>query len=76
MAYKVDDNGDIVLDKDHLEVRMDLYKKTFAHYEPLGWYSTGHEISEADIKIHKEVEKKGMGIFFFFWGGGVEGGFF
>eukprot|EP01133_Synstelium_polycarpum_P015587 gene15587-18518_t len=43
------------LDLDYLKKKNEQFKKVFATYEILGWYSTGTVVTKDDLTIHKQV---------------------
>ncbi|KAH7445200.1 hypothetical protein KP509_02G112400 [Ceratopteris richardii] len=43
------------LDRDFLYKKQEQYKKVFPKYDILGWYSTGSDIVETDMQIHKAL---------------------
>lgn len=51
---KCDDTADC-LDRTFLEKKQEQYKKVFPKYDILGWYSTGSDIQETDMQIHKAL---------------------
>ncbi|CAK9232276.1 unnamed protein product [Sphagnum jensenii] len=44
-----------VLDRAFLESKQEQYKKVFPKYDVLGWYSTGSDIQDSDMLIHKAL---------------------
>ncbi|CAM6033028.1 unnamed protein product [Sphagnum compactum] len=44
-----------VLDRAFLESKQEQYKKVFPKYDVLGWYSTGSDIQDSDMLIHKSL---------------------
>ncbi|XP_010252870.1 PREDICTED: COP9 signalosome complex subunit 6a-like [Nelumbo nucifera] len=43
------------LDRSFLEKKQELYKKVFPNFYILGWYSTGSDVQESDMHIHKAL---------------------
>eukprot|EP00250_Pteridium_aquilinum_P009092 c18437_g1_i1 orf=248-1153(+) len=43
------------LDRDFLFKKQEQYKKVFPKYDILGWYSTGSDIQETDMQMHKAL---------------------
>ncbi|KAJ3677592.1 hypothetical protein LUZ60_003316 [Juncus effusus] len=43
------------LDRAFLEKKQELYKKVFPNFYILGWYSTGSDVEESDMLIHKAL---------------------
>ncbi|EES14305.1 hypothetical protein BDA96_07G231000 [Sorghum bicolor] len=43
------------LDRAFLEKKQELYKKVFPDFYVLGWYSTGSDVHETDMQIHKAL---------------------
>ncbi|KAJ4811123.1 hypothetical protein LUZ62_023689 [Rhynchospora pubera] len=43
------------LDRAFLEKKQELYKKVFPTFYILGWYSTGSDVEEADMLIHRSL---------------------
>ncbi|KAG0624917.1 hypothetical protein M758_2G013900 [Ceratodon purpureus] len=44
-----------VLDRAFLETKQEQYKKVFPKYDVLGWYSTGSDVQDSDMHIHKAL---------------------
>eukprot|EP00249_Psilotum_nudum_P013428 c24330_g1_i1 orf=506-1411(-) len=51
---KYDEAGDCI-DRQFLETKQEQYKKVFPKYDILGWYSTGCDVQDADMQIHKAL---------------------
>ncbi|CAD7698652.1 unnamed protein product [Ostreobium quekettii] len=47
-----------VIDWEFMEKRLEQYKDVFPKLELVGWYSTGSELREADMVIHRRVMEK------------------
>ncbi|AQK58199.1 COP9 signalosome complex subunit 6a [Zea mays] len=43
------------LDRAFLEKKQELYKKVFPDFYVLGWYSTGSDVHDTDMQIHKAL---------------------
>ncbi|CAL5013287.1 unnamed protein product [Urochloa decumbens] len=43
------------LDRAFLEKKQELYKKVFPDFYVLGWYSTGSDVQDTDMQIHKAL---------------------
>ncbi|CAM6090918.1 unnamed protein product [Calypogeia fissa] len=43
------------LDRPFLETKQEQYKKVFPKYDVLGWYSTGSDVQDSDMQIHKAL---------------------
>ena len=43
------------LERAFLEKKLELYKKVFPEFYVLGWYSTGSDVQDTDILIHKAL---------------------
>ncbi|KAL2609792.1 hypothetical protein R1flu_028365 [Riccia fluitans] len=43
------------LDRPFLETKQEQYKKVFPKYDVLGWYSTGSDVQDTDMLIHKAL---------------------
>ncbi|XP_062192748.1 COP9 signalosome complex subunit 6-like [Phragmites australis] len=43
------------LDRAFLEKKQELYKKVFPDFYVLGWYSTGSDVRDTDMQIHKAL---------------------
>jgi COP9 signalosome complex subunit 6 len=50
---KVD--GDFVLDKEYYDTKEEQFKQVFSDQDFLGWYTTGENPNESDIKVHKQI---------------------
>eukprot|EP00245_Coleochaete_scutata_P017813 TRINITY_DN8926_c0_g1_i1.p1 TRINITY_DN8926_c0_g1~~TRINITY_DN8926_c0_g1_i1.p1 ORF type:complete len:301 (+),score=47.20 TRINITY_DN8926_c0_g1_i1:213-1115(+) len=48
-------DGTIVVDRAFLTQKQEQYKKVFPKNDILGWYSTGSDIHDADMQIHKAL---------------------
>jgi len=44
-----------ILDRAFLDKKHEQYKKVFPKYDILGWYSTGSDVKETDMQIHKSL---------------------
>lgn len=42
-------------DRQFLEKKQEQYKKVFPQYDVLGWYSTGADVQDSDMQIHKAL---------------------
>lgn len=51
----VDMEGRPTFDGEFLETQLDLISQVYPSYELLGWYSTGTEPSEDDMRFHRSV---------------------
>eukprot|EP00270_Netrium_digitus_P014105 TRINITY_DN4755_c0_g1_i2.p1 TRINITY_DN4755_c0_g1~~TRINITY_DN4755_c0_g1_i2.p1 ORF type:complete len:281 (+),score=21.97 TRINITY_DN4755_c0_g1_i2:177-1019(+) len=49
------DSKDVILDRDFLLTKIEQYKKVFPNYDILGWYSTGSDVEDSDMNIHKAL---------------------
>lgn len=49
------DDGRLQLDTTFLELRVEQYKQIFPKYDVVGWYSTGPDASEDDLRLHAQV---------------------
>jgi len=47
--------GAIVIDKTYLNKKQEQFKKVFPTYDFLGWYSTGNQVLNSDVNIHKQI---------------------
>mmetsp|Transcript_40628 Transcript_40628/g.104022 ORF Transcript_40628/g.104022 Transcript_40628/m.104022 type:complete len:307 (-) Transcript_40628:189-1109(-) len=47
------DGGEVRLDKEFLATKQDQYKKVFPTIDVVGWYSSGSELQDEDMQIHK-----------------------
>ncbi|GBG59461.1 hypothetical protein CBR_g38485 [Chara braunii] len=45
----------LTLDREFLNTKHEQYKKVFPSYDILGWYSTGIDVQETDMNIHKAL---------------------
>jgi len=48
-------DGTIVIDQTYLHKKQEQFKKVFPTYDFLGWYSTGNQVQNADVAIHKQI---------------------
>lgn len=48
-------DGVPIFDNDYLRQKQEQYKKVFPNFEVVGWYSTGAEVSNVDMQIHKSI---------------------
>jgi len=48
-------DGSIVIDQTYLHKKLEQFKKVFPTYDFLGWYSTGNQVQNADVGIHKQI---------------------
>ncbi|EGG16755.1 Mov34/MPN/PAD-1 family protein [Cavenderia fasciculata] len=46
---------DGTLDLEYLKKKNEQFKKVFATYDILGWYSTGSQVSQSDLLLHKQI---------------------
>jgi len=42
-------------DHENVGIRLEQYKKTFAKYDMIGWYSTGQGVQPGDLEIHQAL---------------------
>ncbi|KAJ1702448.1 hypothetical protein LUZ63_002227 [Rhynchospora breviuscula] len=49
------DSNTHTLDRAFLEKKQELYKKVFPTFYILGWYSTGSDVEETDMLIHRSL---------------------
>ncbi|KAK9904115.1 hypothetical protein WJX75_004893 [Coccomyxa subellipsoidea] len=52
--YRVGEQG-IVIDEAYLTRKQEQYKQTFPKLDTVGWYSTGSDMEEGDMQIHKMI---------------------
>ncbi|EIE22810.1 Mov34-domain-containing protein [Coccomyxa subellipsoidea C-169] len=52
--YHIGELG-IDIDEAYLTRKQEQYKQTFPKLDTVGWYSTGSEVEEADMQIHKMI---------------------
>eukprot|EP00271_Cylindrocystis_brebissonii_P016036 TRINITY_DN39181_c0_g1_i1.p1 TRINITY_DN39181_c0_g1~~TRINITY_DN39181_c0_g1_i1.p1 ORF type:complete len:299 (-),score=46.63 TRINITY_DN39181_c0_g1_i1:655-1551(-) len=52
LNYKLE-SGSVVIDREFLDKKMEQYKKVFPSYDILGWYSTGSDVHELDMQVHR-----------------------
>ncbi|KAJ7568300.1 hypothetical protein O6H91_01G026700 [Diphasiastrum complanatum] len=43
------------IDRPFLELKQEQYRKVFPKYDILGWYSTGSDVQDNDMQIHKAL---------------------
>ncbi|MEW5297911.1 MAG: hypothetical protein WDW36_001089 [Sanguina aurantia] len=48
-------DGSVVIDDGFLLHKQEQYKQVFSKIDVVGWYSTGSEVQEVDLQIHKKV---------------------
>ncbi|CAH0392328.1 unnamed protein product [Bemisia tabaci] len=46
---------DIMIDKFYYKTKEEQFKQVFSEMDFLGWYTTGDEPDESDIKVHKQI---------------------
>lgn len=49
------DDGTVKVDEDFMKNRIEQYQQIFAQYIVVGWYATGTEVSQDDLRLHEEV---------------------
>ncbi|XP_067014189.1 COP9 signalosome complex subunit 6 [Anabrus simplex] len=47
--------GDIIIDRDYYNTKEEQFKQVFSDMDFLGWYTTGDQPDDSDIKIHKQI---------------------
>jgi len=47
--------GAIIIDQTYFQKKQEQFKKVFPTYDFLGWYSTGAQVQNSDILIHKQI---------------------
>ncbi|CAL8470813.1 g10355 [Coccomyxa elongata] len=52
--YHIGEHG-VVIDEAYLTKKQDQYKQTFPKLDTVGWYSTGSDVDEGDMQIHKMI---------------------
>lgn len=52
---KLSDGSADCIDREFLFKKQEQYKKVFPKYDILGWYSTGSDIQETDMQMHKAL---------------------
>jgi len=48
-------DGDIIIDREYYSTKEDQFKQVFSEMEFLGWYTTGENPNESDIRVHKQI---------------------
>jgi len=51
------EDGRLIVNLDYLTTKLEQFKKVFATYELLGWYSTGKSVVPADMAIHQQISQ-------------------
>lgn len=54
LKFKVSDD-EIIIDMDYYNTKEGQYKQVFKDLEFIGWYTTGNEPDDSDIKVHKQI---------------------
>lgn len=47
--------GDTIIDRDYYNTKEEQFKQVFSDMDFLGWYTTGDQPDDSDIKIHKQI---------------------
>ncbi|KAJ1523713.1 hypothetical protein ONE63_001547 [Megalurothrips usitatus] len=47
--------GDIIIDRDYYNTKEEQFKQVFSDNDFLGWYTTGENPDDSDIKVHKQI---------------------
>eukprot|EP00891_Asterochloris_glomerata_P005404 jgi/Astpho2/5404/e_gw1.00076.27.1_t len=55
LNYTTDAAGALQIDAPLLTTKLEQYKQVFPNLDVVGWYTTGSEIAEADMQIHRKV---------------------
>jgi len=53
----INDRDSHNIDKEFLQTRLQQYSRVFENLEVLGWYATGKNIENYDVRIHQQVEQ-------------------